>query len=506
MATRADVSERPAGAEAAELGEKRLSLPDVVAQSMGFVGPVFSAAFLIPLIVGAGPAGKGAGLATPLALAFTAIIVGAIGWVISRYARRIAAAGALYDYITHGLGREIGAIGGWVYYGGMLTLTTGVSLFLGGITADFLSGEYGWDVPYWLLAFAYIALVAAVLYFGVRISTRAQLALVLVSMLVIVGFMLYVIAEAPAQSARVFDPGEAGQGWSGIFYGIIYAILVFVGFETAANLAEETRNPKRNVPLAIFLSLGLVGAYYVLVAYAQAVGFGLDEAGWAQSGAPIFALASPELYGSSLFSKVVQIIVILDVLAVMLGCWVAMTHGLFALGRDGRIPSVFARVDPRRGTPVVAIGLVALLTVTLVLVSALGDGVLPREFPGGQFPEYFPLFAWLAAYGGFSIVCVYATICLGALRGLWGSENPIALVVAVAIGVAGSIAALYGAVYKVPEPGSWAPWFVLGWFVIGAAVVLVLRATGRLRPATGLASEGLEEGEPIVAAEAPSRA
>ena len=474
-----------------ELGEKRLSLVDVVAQSVGFVGPVFSAAFIIPLIVGAGAAGKGAGVATPITIVFAAVAVAGIGWVISRYARRIAAAGALYDYVSHGFGREVGAVAGWVYYGGVLALTLAISLFIGGITSDYLLAEYDVDIPYWLLDFVYIALVSALLYFGVRLSTRSQLVLVVVSMLFILGFMIYVIAEAPSLSGEPFNPGAAEQGSSGIFYGILYAILIFVGFETAANLAEETERPRRNIPLAIYFSLALVTAYYVVVAYAQAVGFELDPGAWVESVAPIFALASPDLYGSTTLSRIVQPIVILDIFAVGLGCSVAASRGIFALARDRRIPSAFARVDAQRGTPVVAIAFIALGGIVLVLLARLGGGVLSGE------PEYFPLFAWLAAFGAFALVAVYGTVCLGGLRGLWDDESRVPLVIAVVLGTAGSLGALFGAIYKVPSPTSWVPWVVLAWTAAGVVLTLALRATGRLQPGVGLTSEGAIEGSPL---------
>jgi len=101
------------------LGEAKLSLVDVVAQSVGFMGPVFSAAFLIPLIVGIISAtGKGAGIAAPLSVLIAATGVFAIGWIVAQYAKKIHAAGSLYDYVSNGLGNTIGAAAGWLYYGG----------------------------------------------------------------------------------------------------------------------------------------------------------------------------------------------------------------------------------------------------------------------------------------------------------------------------------------------------------------------------------------------------
>ena len=91
------------------LGAKLLSLPDVIAQSVGFMGPVFSSAFVIPLVVGViSASGKGGGVAAPLSVLLAAIGVFALGWVVSSYAKEIHAAGSLYDYVTRGLGERVG--------------------------------------------------------------------------------------------------------------------------------------------------------------------------------------------------------------------------------------------------------------------------------------------------------------------------------------------------------------------------------------------------------------
>ena len=110
------------------LGGKKLSLIDVLAQSVGFIGPVFSAAFIIPLIIGVNAAAKGAGTSAALAVLLAAVGMFAIGWIVAQYAKRIHAAGSLYDYVSNGLGKTMGAAAGWLYYGGTIILTTGLGV------------------------------------------------------------------------------------------------------------------------------------------------------------------------------------------------------------------------------------------------------------------------------------------------------------------------------------------------------------------------------------------
>src|SRR6266513_3612170 len=108
------------------LGAKTLTLVDVLAQSVGFMGPVFSTAFIIPLIIGVNAAARGAGTSAPLAVIIAAVGVFALGWIVAQYAKRIHAAGSLYDYVSNGLGARAGAFAGWIYYGGTTVLASAI--------------------------------------------------------------------------------------------------------------------------------------------------------------------------------------------------------------------------------------------------------------------------------------------------------------------------------------------------------------------------------------------
>src|SRR5262249_38256301 len=141
------------------LGAKVLTLPDVVAQSVGFMGPVFSSAFVIPLVIGvASPSGRGGGIATPLSVLIAAVGVFALGWIVSRYAKEIHSAGSLYDYVSRGLGERIGTAAGWLYYAGITVLLAGLLLLIGGYVPGTLpSGVKIKPPPSWGRALILIA-------------------------------------------------------------------------------------------------------------------------------------------------------------------------------------------------------------------------------------------------------------------------------------------------------------------------------------------------------------
>ena len=233
------------------LGGKRLGLPDVIAQSVGFMGPVFSAAFVIPLVVGViSASGKGGGTATPLSVLIAGVGVFALGWLIARYARKIHSAGSLYDYVSRGLGERMGVAAGWLYYMGVIMLTMALYLLAGGYIQSTLASEFSVNpMPPWAWTLILMALLFAVLYFGVRISTRAQLMLAGVSLLVVLGFFIMVIVKlGHANSVLPFKPSSSADGYSGIFFGVLYGVLMFTGFETAAIWEKRRPSPSVTCP------------------------------------------------------------------------------------------------------------------------------------------------------------------------------------------------------------------------------------------------------------------
>jgi amino acid transporter len=483
------------------LGARRLKLVDVVAQSVGFIGPVFSAAFLIPLIAGAGFSGRGAGLATPFAVILAAVGVFALGWIVAQYAKKVHAAGSLYDYVSMGLGAKIGGIAGWVYYGGTTVLASAIAVLIGGLFHDLLLLEFEKEpLPGWVWSVIFVAAVFLVLYLGVQISTRVQLTLALVSAGVVLVFFLYVIGKAPDQDLSTFNPSSSADGWAGILFGVVYGVLIFVGFETAANLAEETAEPKRSIPRAVLYSVGIVTVFYAIAAYAQLAGFGFDIKAFTSpavsAAGPIFILASPASpdnpagYGGTWILRLIELVVLLDIMAVGLGAATASTRGIFALGRDRRIPGVFAKVSSRTGTPVGAIVFVEAVSLLMVGLAYWARTLFLQ--PGAP-PEahYFSLFVWLSTFGGFALLVVYAAMSLGAFRGLAEGAKTIGVWIAALVGLAITIGGIYGGIYKVPSPGDLVWIYVLIWTVLGALVTLLVK--GR-EPASQVIGE-LHSGE-----------
>jgi amino acid transporter len=459
-------------------GSRKLTLVDAIAQSIGFMGPVFSIAFLVPLLVGVTSAsGKGAGGAAPLATLIAAIGVLGLGWIVAEYAKRIHAAGSLYDYVTDGLGNKTGAAAGGLYYLGILALGAGILVLIGGTIYDTILGEFNkTPLPRAVWDLLLLALVGAVLYLGVALSTRAQLVLALVSITVVLIFSVYVIVKVGADNhvAKAFTPSSSSPtGWTGVMFGVLYGVLLFTGFETAANLGEETAHPKRDIPRAVLISVLVVSGFYVLCCYAQIAGFhfSLDAIG-KNAGAPLFGLAGPASgggFGSVALRRLLELVVVLDMLAVLIGCSVASSRGFFAMARDRRLPKALGKISGR-GTPLVAGMVVLALYFVTILISHLWTGLV--ALPG--VPHYAAVFTWCSTFGGFALSVIYLLMAIGAVRGLTGNGTYRAkVVVAAIIGGAVTAAAIFGSIYKVSKPLIYVPWAALIIFVAGLVLAFL---------------------------------
>lgn len=472
---------------------RKLNLVDVVAQSVGFLGPVFSIAFLVPLIVGLiSVTGKGAGTAAPLAILLAFVGILAVAYIIGEYAKRIHAAGSLYDYVTDGLGANLGAAAGLLYYLGIMALGGGLLVLIAGTIHDTLEAEFeftsittlGWSL-------ILLVLVAVIMYLGVALSTRAQLILAMISIAVVLVFAIHVILSVPSNNlGAAFSPSGAPDGWVGILFGMVYAVLIFTGFETAANLGEETAQPKRDIPRAVIASVVIVTVFYVIVSYAQVAGFNFDlNAMGENAAAPLFALAAPSEaggYGSVAIGRLLELVVILDMLAVLIGISVASSRGIFAMSRDERFPGVLGKVS-RRGTPWNAGVLVLVFFAVVIWLTFQFEDL----FALPDLPHYFAMFSWGSSFGGLALAFIYLLVCIGALRGLRDHDRRGLVVLAAIVGGLVTAAAVFGAVYQVTAPTLYAVYGVAGVFVIGLLLSFVVK--GKVKETTTF--EELRESE-----------
>ncbi|MFG3285622.1 amino acid permease [Streptomyces sp. NPDC048111] len=289
----------------------------------------------------------------------------------------IPVAGSSYSYAYATLGELVAWICGWC-----LILEYGVSVAAvavgwGQYLNEFLDGTIGVTIPdalsappgdggiFNLPALLVVVLAMGLLLGGARESARANTIMVGVKIAALVLFCVIGFMGFKSGNYSDFMPlGRAGV--SGAASTLFFS---YIGFDAASTAGEEAKNPKKDLPRAIMLSLVIVTALYVLVAFV-AVG----ARPWKQFEGSEAALAGimKDVTGHSFWATLLAACAVIAIASVVLTVLYGQTRILFAMARDGLVPKVFAKVSPRSGTPVANTVVVSLFCGVLAAAVPLG--------------------------------------------------------------------------------------------------------------------------------------
>jgi len=244
-------------------------------------------------------------------------------------------------------------------------------------------------------------------------------------------------------------------------------ILLFVGFEAAASIGEESHDPHRSIPRALLWTVGASAAFYVLMSYAISVGLGkeaVDAGAWLD---PTVLDQLATEYIGSWYATIIALVVILDATALALAICVTIGRGYFALARDGLLPKVFAKTS-RHNTPWVGNLMVAVGGGALVLIAVYSD-TMNRFVPIFGSKE-FSTFIVTATAGSFAVELVYLILAVAGIRFLVKNGGAWWQYLIVLAAVATPVLGFYGALNPEPHDTTNPNWLALYW----ALAVLVL--------------------------------
>ncbi len=474
------------------LGKKNLTTMHAVAQALA-IGPMFSVALILG---GVSRPDIGAGWNATLAVLLAGLGVLAIAYTISLYARKYAGAGAVYEYLTHGAHPWVGVFtAGFFFVGAMFLGGGGIYLGLGVLIDGFWTTHISNSGPaWWIWGLIALAVVLVFNYFGVRLAIRAMLTFAVVSFVPMLILAVVIIAKGgkDGNTLSMFNPGETsllGVTGGGVLGGILLGILLFVGFEAAASIGEESEDPHRSIPRALIGTVAVAAGFFVIMSYAFSIGYGqkaVSEGLWAFSPGPVSELAT--LYVGSWFATILELVVILDAMALALAICVMIGRGFFALGRDGLLPSFFAKTS-RHNTPWVGNLMVAVGGVGLVVLVSITSYATQFGFvDAGKFVPFFPndqfaTFILAATIGSFAIELVYLVLAVAAFRLVAQSGNKPWQYAIVAVAVATPVLGFYGALNPQPHDSSnfnWvAAYWTLGLLILTLVWFLIIVVTRR---------------------------
>ncbi len=475
-----------------------LTIPNAIALSAAAMAPVLA------VVLNAPAAAAAAGGALPLSFLIAFIAAALVGNTVVQFARRLPSAGSFYTFNSQGLGPAAGFFTGWLFWIGYAVLAPGLFGAFGAFVHDYVVGTFGVEVHWWIFSLAAMAVILGLSLRSIKASVNVDLALLSIEVLIFVVLAVIAISTAHhGNTVAVFLPSMSPTGFTGVGLGVVFGLLSFIGFDAAATLGEETRNPKRSIPLAIIGALGAVGAFYVFVMYALTAGYRVNEpkqmAAFLQDTNPFITLAS---HVAPWLLQPVEIAAIFGIFSCFLAIHNTTVRVMFSMGRDGVLPDTLGRVHERWFSPHVATYAQTVFTV----VVGLGVGIWLGPGATGEY-------GFTGAIGTVAIVIVYILSNIALIRYFW-RQSERRILTHVVIPILGVLALLYP-LYSVSAPGqafpyNLVPFVVLAWIAAGVILYLYYRARSPQKiSALGsfMAEEDLpleEQPEPLLAARAPS--
>ncbi|KRD43818.1 transporter [Cellulomonas sp. Root930] len=323
---------------------RRLGVADAVVVGLGaMLGAGVFAAFA--------PAAEAAGSGLLIGLAIAAVVAFCNATSSARLAALYPESGGTYVYARRRLGRFWGFQAGWSFVVGKTASCAAMALTFASYAAPGQARLVG------ILA---VVAITALNYRGVQKSalvTRVIVALTLVTLAVVVAASL---AGGTASTENL-----AGVELGGVLQSAGLLFFAFAGYARIATLGEEVVDPRRTIPRAIPLALGIVLVVYVVVGVCALLAVGPDAL--AATAAPLRAVVEAGSWAA--VSPVVQVGAAIASLGALLALVLGVSRTAFAMARDHELPPYLAAVHPRHGVPYRAE--LAVAAVVIVLVATL---------------------------------------------------------------------------------------------------------------------------------------
>ena len=428
-----DVSQRK---DVATLRKHAVGLPGVLFLTVTGSAPISAMLFNTPIAVGFGN-----GLGTPAAFLFATVVlvIFSVGYITM--ARKVTTAGGFYSYISHGLGRELGLGTGFaavVAYSVFEASLAGGFAFFFQLKLTSIAGSTGIS---WLayiqwpwLALFMVLLISVLTYFDIRFTARFLGVFLIAEILFLIIFDLFMIGRgitnSTAFSVEALNPVKAFQGFgasgslaAGIpAIGLFFAFWSWVGFEMAPNYGEESKDPKRIVPMAMYISVIGLGVLYTATAWAPMAGYSNVGAAIAaaQTNSGNFYLGPAQQFIGLGVDQALSILIITGSFACGMAFHNTACRYFYSLGREGVLPSALGKTHERWKSPHIA-------SITQTVISVVIIALFWR-FSGPDNPTqnaYLALYGLMAIMGVIVILSVQALVSVAILVYFWrnhGSE------------------------------------------------------------------------------------
>jgi amino acid transporter len=439
---------------ATDLKTASLGFMETIGQSLANISPTLTPA--INVVAVAALAGAGSwlvyGLST-LGLIFVSLNIIVL-------ASRFAAAGSFFIFISRALGPMTGGIAGW----GLIAAYTGTAMGVLAGEAIFVQNAFtpwGIAVPTWLIYLVSTALVWYLSSHDIKLSSRLSLAIEAASILIVGGVLFVVYSKHPGHIVDMNQLSLKGATPKGMAEAMVLGIFSFVGYESAASLGKETRDPLKTIPRAVIWSMLLAGAFFMFVAYSMVVAYNGDVTKLGNDSAPLLTLLTG--LGAPALGPIFYLIASVSAFACVLASINAASRLLFSMGRYQFVHRSMGMVHMKHQTPHYAVAFASILTL-VVNMSLIGTGVL-NTF---GYTSTFATYGFILAY---FLISVSAPVYLKKM-----GQLKLANVIVGILGAVAMIGGFIGSVYPVPPyPYNILPYLFIAYTIFGLIWLAMLK-------------------------------
>jgi amino acid transporter len=388
----------------------RLGVVGIVFFVVAAAAPLIGVTGAVPvaMLLGTGAAVPGAYLAVGLTL-----LLFSVGY--ATMSRSMTNSGAFFAYVGKGLGVNAGVAAAFAALVAYVTIQLAIYGFFGVVVSGF-AGAFGIDLPWYVWSLLVWVIVTALSLLSVDVGAKVLGVMLALELLVLVIAGVAILANGGPEGwniAASFDPREVFAGGFAGTAGIAlaFAFASFIGFEATAIYGEEAKDPKRTVPLATYVSIGVISILFALVSFALVTGMGASRVvdqvielsgGLEDPAGVLFGLT--EQYVGPWLTVAMGILVITSLFAGLLAFQNAASRYFFALGRGGVLPSAVARVNGA-GAPVMGVVITSALAALVMIIFAV-TGLDP----------FLNLFSWMSSITVISIVLVEILVSIAVIR------------------------------------------------------------------------------------------
>jgi amino acid transporter len=463
-----DAAPGPAGEDEPQLLRGALGLTAITFQGITHMAPAAGVMLSAPFI--ASFAGPAMGLAFGLAGVAALLLANSV----AQLAKHLPSAGGYFSYISRALNPKLGFLAGWMYFLYDPIVPILCTVIIGGYTQDTLDQLYGFTFPWWLFSIIVWLGLGVITYLGVKPSIMVSIALsvIEVGITLLLSFFIFGkhgISTHDVSLGFTLDGIPGDSATHGLFLGLVFSVLSYTGFESTAPLAEETRDPKRNVARAALIGTALILVYYVIFGFATAVGFGIDDvaANFPSSANPYFTIAE------DVWGEAGTIIVLIALINSGWGCSLAgqsaVVRVYYKMAKIGVFPKAFGHLHPVHRSPHVAI----YLQTAFNLIVGIFCGITL-----GTVNTFGVLGAMITMGMIFVYTCGLVAVPVFYLREHRDEFNVILHGILPVLGIAALAPVLYYNLNPFPVwPFKLAPIIAFSWLGIGVLVVAWLSST-----------------------------